>query len=87
MASFGSEYNCDGSNSSSDDECLSVIKTKVERVNNVKNTRNYTDSESDECRLMTDMMVTVEVEELDESHELNFDNVSLLLCLSPGDWA
>ncbi|KAJ0182981.1 hypothetical protein K1T71_000957 [Dendrolimus kikuchii] len=76
MASTDGERNSDGSDDSSDDECLSVIKRKVERVsrNKAKKPRNDVESDSDEGRLLTEMMVTVEVEELDDTHAFNFSN-------------
>lgn len=62
--------------SSSDDECLSAVKRKAEIAEENSRCSKYGEDSDDEP-IMAGVLVTVEVEEMDDDCPLEFNKVSL----------
>lgn len=64
--------------SSSDDECLSAVKRKAEIAEENSRSCNY-EGDSDDEPIMAGVLVTVEVEEMDEDCPLEFNKVGNII--------
>lgn len=72
MAANAKAHSSSNIDSSSDDECLSVVKRKAE---NEENDNKIKSEDSDEESIMAGVLVTVEVEEMDDACPLEFTKV------------
>lgn len=64
--------------SSSDDECLSAVKRKAEIAEDNSKSCKYEENSDDEP-IMAGVLVTVEVEEMDEDCPLEFNKVGNII--------